>query len=143
MKKLTVAVCVDDDNGMTFLGKRQSRDRVLVENFVSDAENSGKGIYISPFSKLLFADVEGVTVCNSPFSECESEGYVFVENISSSEYIDITDELVIYRWNRKYLSDFRFDTDPIKQGFAFVSSENFVGSSHDKITKEIYRRKKL
>ena len=35
-KQISVAVCVDDALGMMFGGRRQSRDRVLIEDFLKD-----------------------------------------------------------------------------------------------------------
>ena len=50
------------------------------------------------------------------------------------------DTLIIYRWNRLYHSDVKFDVDVKKSGYKLKSSTEFAGSSHDKITKEIYVR---
>ena len=49
---MKVAVCVDDAQGMTFFGKRQSSDRVLIEEFITS--NSGRRVYITPFSARIF-----------------------------------------------------------------------------------------
>ena len=47
--------------------------------------------------------------------------------------------LVIYRWNELYPSDVKFDLDVVAAGFKLVESYDFKGSSHDRITKEIYK----
>ena len=49
MKNLTVALVLDEREGMMIFGKRQSRDRVLIADFVSSMGDTP--IYISPFSK--------------------------------------------------------------------------------------------
>ena len=133
MKNYTVAVCVDDGQGLMLFGKRQSRDRVLISEFV-------KKIYIAPFSKLLFEQYPDVSVADDPFSVAEEGSAIFVENLRIDERLDSVSTLIIYRWNRKYPSDVKFNVDPIKCGFKLKSSVDFKGSSHEKITKEIYER---
>jgi hypothetical protein len=138
MKKYTVAVCVDDGQGILLFGKRQSRDRVLVSEFVES--NSDKKIYIAPFSKLLFEQYPNVFVADDPFSTAEDGSAIFIENIRIEDNLDSVSTLIIYRWNRKYPSDVKFNVDPLKCGFKLKSSIDFKGSSHEKITKEIYER---
>ena len=138
MKKLTVAVALDDGQGMLFFGKRQSRDRVLIDDLLGSVD--GAEVYISPFSKLLFEGKSGVNITESPIEDAPSGAVCFIENIRLSPYIDLIDTLIIYRWNRLYPSDFKFDIDIKKMGFTLDTAEEFTGSSHEKITKEIYRR---
>jgi hypothetical protein len=138
MKNYTVAVCVDDGQGLMLFGKRQSRDRVLISEFVES--NSDKKIYIAPFSKLLFEQYPDVSVADDPFSVAEEGSAIFVENLRIDERLDSVSTLIIYRWNRKYPSDVKFNVDPVKCGFKLKSSVDFKGSSHEKITKEIYEK---
>ena len=138
MKNYTVAVCVDDDGGLLLFGKRQSRDRVLISDFVES--NSDKRIYIAPFSRILFDQYPSVTVLDDPFSVAEAGSAIFVENIRIDERLGSIGTLMVYKWNRKYPSDVKFNVDPIKSGFKLKSSVDFSGSSHEKITREIYER---
>jgi hypothetical protein len=138
MKNYTVAVCVDDGQGLMLFGKRQSRDRVLISEFVES--NSDKRIYIAPFSKLLFEEYPSVTVADDPFSVAAEGSAIFVENVRIDERLDSISTLIVYSWNRKYPSDVKFNVDPLKNGFKLKSSVDFRGSSHEKITKEIYQR---
>ena len=130
---ITVAVCVDDEMGMMFNSRRQSRDRVLIEELISSTK--GK-IYIHPYSKTLFGDSERVVISDDPLTECEEGGVVFVENLPILPHKAKIERLVIYRWNRAYPADVYLDI-PL-EGFRMISKSKFVGSSHDKITKEIY-----
>ena len=139
MKKITVAVCVDDNLGMTFLGKRVSRDRGLTAEFMEMAK--GKKVFASPFSKIIFGDYPDVVLCDSPMNEAETGDFCFVENLKLRPYINDVETLVIYRWNRIYPYDMTFDIDPAAEGFILESSMDFVGSSHGKITKEVYKRR--
>ena len=88
----------------------------------------------------LFEQYPDVSVADDPFSVAEEGSAIFVENLRIDERLDSVSTLIIYRWNRKYPSDVKFNVDPVKCGFKLKSSVDFKGSSHEKITKEIYER---
>ena len=67
------------------------------------------------------------------------ENWCFIENLPVAEYKDEIETVVIYHWNRHYPGDFFFDLE--LDSYSLESSEELVGSSHEKITKETYRRK--
>ena len=138
MKKITVAVVLDDNEGMLLFGKRQSKDRVMIAEFVNSV--GAENICVSPFSKRLFEAYKGVKYADFPISECKDGGACFIENEPLAPHTDVIGTLIIYRWNRLYHSDVKFDIKPLECGFKLESVSEFVGSSHDKITKEVYRR---
>ncbi len=138
MKKIAVALCVDDDNGMTFFGKRQSRDRSLISEFVHS--NRNRPIYISPFSAKLFSEYEGINICEDPLGDCVDGGICFIENIDITPYLDIIDMIVLYRWNMSYPADTYFTPDLRKQKYRYLGALDIRGSSHDNITKESYKK---
>ena len=130
---MNIIICLDDDCGMMFGGRRQSRDKAVCEKAISLAR--GGKFYINSFSAKLFSDFDGVTADDS-MPECAGEGDVcFLENILPPKG---TTHLTVFRWNRRYPGDMHFE--PLKNGFALVSSEDFEGNSHEKITMEIYRK---
>ena len=135
---IKVAVCVDDKLGMLFFGKRQSRDRVLIEELIEYAE--GRKIYINSFSKLLFPNDETVKVCEDPLAEAKDGDVCFIENLPLAPHTGKISTLIIYRWNRAYPTDKKLDVSPSAHGFKLISVKEFAGSSHEKITKEIYER---
>lgn len=47
------------------------------------------------------------------------------------------EELVLYRWNRSYPGDVTFPW-PLT-GWKLVETADFPGTSHEKITEEVYR----
>ena len=51
---MRVIVCIDDDRGMTFNNRRQSRDRVLIDDVIRMTD--GKRLYIDAYSEMLYAD---------------------------------------------------------------------------------------
>ena len=136
---MKIAVCLDDKGGMTFNNRRQSRDRVLIADLVCMADD--KRIFISPYSETLFEDSGALLVSDERFLDiADGEGYCFVEDRALAPYADSISEVTLYKWNRKYPTDIYFDLDLGALGFECVSVEDFEGYSHEKITKEIYRR---
>lgn len=135
---ITVAVCLDDEGGMTFFGRRQSRDRVLIDELCDSTDGP---IYIGEFSKMLFKDhADKVCVSDNPLDDCPDGGFAFIENLPLLPYVDRISRLIIYKWNRLYPYDVKIDLN--LGSFAVLSHEDFVGSSHDKITKLTLVRKK-
>lgn len=136
---MTVFVCIDDRGGMLFGGRRQSRDKNLISDM---AKTVGENLfYISDFSEKLIGESELSAICVPYPLDSAGEGdFVFNESFHLKEYADKIKRLIIYRWNKKYPYDFALDLAPEKEGFSLKESYDFVGSSHDKITKEIYEK---
>jgi len=136
---MTAIVCVCDGGGMLFSKRRVSRDRAVVENVV---ELSSGVLFASEYSAKLFAESDAsVIVAENPLSSAGEGDFAFVEEHSISEHIEKISTLVIYRWNRKYLFDFKLDIAPEDIGMQLSESSLLVGRSHDKITREIWRKK--
>ena len=134
---MKVIACLDDRCGMMFNNRRQSRDRILIEDVIKDLGK--EKIYISPYSQLLFEGMDAkIKVSDNPLEAAKGDGVCFIEDKHLSEYKGEIDILVIYRWNRHYPCDFYFDLDINK--YKLVESRDFEGSSHEKITKEVYKR---
>lgn len=132
---MRVIVCVDDNWGMLFHNRRQSRDQMLLE----DIFRSAKNIMINSFSEKLFIDyIDSVRIDDEFLINANKGEVCFVENQFLTPYLDEIEELIIYKWNRKYPADFCFDLD--LNGWNMVKQVEFSGKSHEKITKEIYVR---
>ena len=121
-----------------FNKRRQSRDKNLIADLC--AKTTGF-IYISPYSKLLFEEYEErVAVVDNPLSECEEGSVAFVEGLPLSPFVSDIDELTVYRWNRIYPCDVKLDVDISASGFKMAAKYEFAGNSHEKITKEVYKK---
>ena len=123
---MVLIVCLDDSNGMMFNNRRQSKDCELRKHMLLMVGESG--LWMSEYSKGQFEEA---------FNYCEDineADYVFIENSKDIPQIEF-DRIVVYRWNRKYPGDMFFDLGNRQ----LVSSEEFQGNSHDKITKEVYQ----
>ena len=63
-----------------------------------------------------------------------------MENHSINPYSEKVEALILYRWNRRYPFDRTLDFDPAENGLMLREVTEFVGYSHEKITKEIYEK---
>ncbi len=136
---MRIIICLDDNNGMLFNNRRQSRDRVLLDDIFHDLK--GERLCVFPFSQKLFADKEDKIKLVESLDEAlryEEKPTVFVENISVNEAVEKSSELIVYRWNRVYPADFYCDVDFKK--FNLQEEREFSGSSHEKITKAVYKK---
>lgn len=131
---MKVIICLDDNSGMIFGGKRQSRDSKVLE----DIKNENEKIVILPFSEKLIAPSGINYEIKNDISELKKGQCVFIENVNPQELEEKISTLVIYKWNRKYLSDMKCTLD--LKLFKLEKRSELVGSSHDKITKEVYKR---
>ena len=64
----------------------------------------------------------------------------YAEDIPSEEILAQTEKLVIYRWNRHYPADVRWEPDLSSLGFTLQETTEFPGTSHEKITREVYEK---
>lgn len=142
---MKIIVCLDDDNGMMFNHRRQSRDRILCQNILDLC--AGERLYMNSYSAELFEKLQkekpaDLVVCED-FLEQAAEGvYCFVENVDILPYQDEICGIILYRWNRRYPGDVFFPLQiQIENGdWKLQSSVTFSGSSHEEITREIYAR---
>ncbi len=135
---MTAAVCVDDKGGMMFNGRRQSRDRVLIDDL---ARSCGGALWVTPYSAPLFADYPALCrVSAQPLIDAPDNGVCFIESDPLAGDVSRIRTLILYRWNRTYPADLRLALDPAACGFVCTDSADFAGSSHDCITKETWTR---
>lgn len=133
---MKLIVCLDERKGMMFNNRRQSRDRVLIDNMIKMIGDDK--LYIAPYSESLFENKEiKLKVKKNPLKAAD-ENWCFIENLPVAEYKDEIETVVIYHWNRHYPGDFFFDLE--LDSYSLESSEELVGSSHEKITKEIWNK---
>ena len=129
---MILAVCVDDKMGLSFSGRRQSKDSEVRRRLLA---LSGGRLRMSEYSARQFE--EDVSSGADWLSGAENGDWCFAEDTSYQRCADAIEQIVLFRWNRHYPADehFRF---PGK--WALVHSEEFPGTSHDKITMEVYEK---
>lgn len=129
--------CIDERNGLMFNGRRQSQDRILRERVLNLC--SGSQLWMSEYSAKQFTEGGNFITDDDYLSKAAETDYCFIENGDYS--FENCTEVILYNWNRHYPSDIQFDFDLKANGYKRVSKTDFIGSSHKKITEEIYVRK--
>ena len=121
MRKIKVAITVDDKMGLAFNNRRQSRDK----NLIADMCNKHSGdIYITSKSALLFEGYEDrIKIVDDPLCDCPDGGFCFVEMTHLAHHVDSIEELTVYHWNRLYPSDKKLDIDIEKCGFKMNNTD--------------------
>lgn len=122
---------------MLFNHRRLSRDRRVCEKIL-DYSNE-KELWMNAYSRKLFTnltDINNIQV-DEEFLD-KSQSICFVENQDITPYLPKIDTLVLFQWNRDYPADFFFTVD-LSQ-WNLISTEDFEGTSHEKITMEVYKK---
>ena len=132
---LIIAVCIDGRNGILFNQRRQSQDLAQREDLL--AYCGSRKLWVSPYSAGLFPP-DRVLVDEDFLTRAEEGDLCFVEDRPLQPVEDQIEAVVLYHWNRAYPADVHLDLDPT--GYGLEETTEFPGSSHEKITREIYRR---
>ena len=127
---MDLIVCVDDRMGMAFNGRRQSKDRIVCEDIVKTVQ--GRSVSMDERSRKLF---DGMDIRISDDAQ-----FCFLEFSAPSELPEPPDHIILYRWNRHYPSDVKFDLSLDK--YKMTESTELAGNSHEMITKEVYEYEK-
>lgn len=139
---MILMVAVDDRNGMLFNKRRQSQDRALRERILALSAHSR--LWVNHYTEKQFAQdgqaSEHLHVDDDFLNEAAPGEYCFVENTPTAPYEKWVEQIILFKWNRKYPGDFFFDIDLTNEEWHLTSTEEFPGSSHEKITMEVYSR---
>lgn len=133
---MNLIVCIDDDFGMAFNNRRQSQDSILNKR-IKEIIKENK-LYISPYSESLFKNLNffNLIINKNYLNDAGSEDYVFAELEDLTEFKNKINKIIVYRWNRRYPSDIKFPFN--LNNWNLKESYEFEGSSHEKITEELY-----
>ena len=129
---MTLYICLDDRNGLKFNKRRQSRDAAVLEDIRACLSGS---LLIEPYSEKLIREA-GIPCVLAP----ETAEDFFAEDVPPEEILARTEKIVIYRWNRHYPADVRWEPDLDNLGFGLRETTEFPGKSHEKITREVYAK---
>lgn len=122
---------------MLFNHRRLSRDRRVCEKILNYSNE--KELWMNAYSRKLFTDLTDINSIqvDEEFLD-KSQSICFVENQDITPYLPKIDTLVLFQWNRDYPADFFFTVD-LSQ-WNLISTEDFEGTSHEKITMEVYKK---
>ena len=126
--------CIDNQDGLSFLRRRLSRDREVSAHILRISE--GYPLWTSPNSAALFP--KGTVIADPDFLQKASCGdYCFVEMPLTADAVHGLESVILYHWNRNYPSTEKLSRDLLAE-MSLTHTEEFPGNSHDKITMERY-----
>lgn len=136
---MNVMICLDDSKGMLFNKRRQTRDKRIHQRL--EELCAGRSLWMNSYSAGLYGSLNNVNVLvDEEFLIKARKGdFCFVESDHLKPVENNIEGLILFWWNRKYPGDFYLDLNLAK--WQKLSSEDFVGASHEKITQEVYVRK--
>ena len=133
---MKIAVCIEKSGGMLFNNRRVSKDSILQQKLL-ECVGEGK-ILLNEYSAKQFTTTEHLQVSDDFLTIASDEDICFIENVEIP--MDQVKQVYLFKWNRDYPADTYFDYNLKELGFKKVRSEDFAGSSHKKITLEVYQR---
>ena len=132
---MKLIVCVDDNLGMAFNHRRQSKDR-NVKQYIADMSQDVK-LYIDIYSLNEFSDVPQAIADADYLNLAGPDDYCFAE-VNDLGDAPMASEIILIKWNKVYPSDLKLGLD--MGMYERTESEDIVGYSHDKITIEHWRK---
>ena len=133
-----IITCVDDNGGTFFNNRRQSQDRLLREHILTRC--AGKKLWMNAYSARQFASCENadITVDEDFLAKAQPGDYCFAEGLSLAPCESRIERLILIKWNRDYPFDRKLDID--LSSWNCISTDEFTGYSHEKITVEVYTK---
>lgn len=133
---MRIFACVDERMGMLFNHRRQSRDREVITDILNSL-GPRERLTVSSYSAKLFPADAYIQIIDDAASG-DTDGSYFLEDPDLAPPADAVDSIQLYHWNRTYPYDKVFPYD--LAGWTLQETREFSGTSHEKITKEVYAR---
>lgn len=132
---MTVIICLDNNGGISFGGKRQSKDRLFRKFLLDKAEKEKFQISMTPYSYGQFKEDERDELIDVKEAFSFDESCVFLERKTLIPW-ERVDTLIICCWNRDYPADEYFNL-PIGVECILQKTEEIVSDSRT-LTIETY-----
>ncbi|MCR5718894.1 MAG: hypothetical protein K6F80_07660 [Oscillospiraceae bacterium] len=139
---MVLFVCADPENGVAFNSRRQTSDTAVYADLCAFAESNRCGITMTEYSRKAVAryltKFQPLGLQHPIFTE-EPQGF-FSELQDCGDFMSIEEysEVVLYRWDHVYPADTYLQLD--LHSLCKIDEQVLSGSSHEKITKETYRK---
>ena len=134
---MIVILTLDDNNGMLFNHRRQSRDAIVNEKIFEIIGD--KKLFVNNFTwKMLKYKEDNLNVTEHFLDVAGNGDFCFVEDKPLSDYLDKIEAIYVFKWNRVYPCDFALDIN--LEEWNCTSFEEFAGFSHDSIYLEKMKR---
>lgn len=132
---MTLIICVDNNGGILFNNKRQSKDRILRKYLLDIVEKENSYIAMSPYTYSQFKDNERKEIIDVKDAFSFDEDYIFLEQSISISWEKVNN-LILCCWNRDYPADEYFNL-PIGVECVLRKTEEIESDSHT-LTIETY-----
>lgn len=138
---MNVILCLDQENGMLFHNRRQSRDREVKARIQQLCQD--RKLWMSPYSFKLYGEMESVEISVSEhfLSEAGTEDFCLVESDVLTPFEKNMKSVIVFRWDKKYPADFYTDID--LGSWDKIKTQEFPGYSHETITEEHYMKRNI
>ena len=165
---MMIIACVDENNGLMFNHRRQSRDSIVCRDILQECR--GKKLYMSAYSSRLFEEAEKteeakeaereetkeaegiensgkaeraeIEITEDILKRAGNEDACFIEDTEITGFEEKIQKVILYKWNRRYPADRYLSLELSDGSWGLLQTEEFKGSSHERITEEIYEKKK-
>ena len=98
---MNIIICIDDENGMMFNNRRQSRDRAVIKDIIETI--NGNRLFINKYSEPLFKNYDAnIAVSDDFLEQADENDYCFVENMPLLPFENHINSIIVYKWNRLY-----------------------------------------
>lgn len=135
-------ICVDNKLGMSFGGRRQSMDSVLrhkVIKYVGINELWMRAYTAKQFEK---DPVPTLRVDENYLQKAGRDSYCFVELDQIEDIYAKIQGILLFRWNRTYPANLFLKIPGNIRDWKIKVLEEFQGSSHERITMELWNNLK-
>ena len=130
---MILIVCLDENKGMLFNRRRQSRDRAVTEDMIKISQ--GTVLWIAPYSAGLFKkEIPTLRIEEDYLEKAGAGEFCFAEELPECYGFAGVEKLIVYWWNRRYPSDRTFPGN--WEDFILEETGDFPGTSHEKIKRE-------
>ena len=138
---MIIITCIDEERGMMFNHRRQSQDRLLREDIIRECQDHK--LFMNKYSFSMFGEQKEIPVIVSEefLGQAGEHDYCFVENQDMNSFMEYIEKVILYRWNRRYPADTYLMIDLWDGNWILEEQKEFKGSSHENITREVYKRK--
>lgn len=125
---MTVIICVDNNSGILFNGKRQSKDRMLRKYLLDIVEKDNCRIAMTPYTYGQFQEDKRKELIDVKNTFSFDEDYIFLEQSIPISWEKVNN-LILCCWNRDYPTDEYFNL-PIGVECILQKTEEIVSDSH-------------
>lgn len=127
-------LCIDEKDGLSFCGRRLSRDCRVIEHILS--MTNGHSLWVHPYSSKLFP--AHTVIVDEEFQNKAGKGdYCFSEITPVPVKNENLESVILYCWNRSYPATVKFDRTVLRP-LRLTYTEEFPGNSHEIITMQRY-----